>query len=274
MIMSFSREDHMSKRTVMAIPLAGVLVLTLTSCARPASQAAVPVAVYNIRDFGATGIKDDLAQEAIQKAVDACAATGGGTVLIPRGQYTTGTIHLRSHVRLNVESGAVVYSLHDKSRFDKDALLYGEDLVGVTIDGRGVFDGEAGYDRRLKGDHEDDFIRPNQVEMEKLGLPLLRAFPKPDQTGKMVLLVRCTDVRISGVSFVDSPSWTIHPVACERLVIDGVFIRSSLKDGVWADGIDPDGCKDVRISNCTIETGDDALVFYSMDWFGRMKSSS
>ena len=52
------------------------------------------------------------------------------------------------------------------------------------------------------------------------------------------------------------------------MVIDGVYIRSSLKDGVWADGIDPDGCKDVRISNCTIETGDDALVFYSMNWFG------
>jgi polygalacturonase len=104
--------------------------------------------------------------------------------------------------------------------------------------------------------------------MEKLGLPLLRSFPKPDQYGKLVLLVRCTDVRVAGVSFVDSPSWTMHPVQCERLVIDGVRIRTSLKDGVWADGIDPDGCKDVRIANCTIETGDDALVFYSMDWFG------
>jgi hypothetical protein len=75
-------------------------------------------------------------------------------------------------------------------------------------------------------------------------------------------------VRIAGVSFVHSPSWTIHPVACERLVIDGVDIYSSLKEAVWADGIDPDGCRDVRIANCTIETGDDALVFYSMDWFG------
>jgi hypothetical protein len=63
----------------------------------------------------------------------------------------------------------------------------------------------------------------------------------------------------------------MHPVQCERLVIDGVTIRTSLQDGVWADGIDPDGCKDVRISNCTIETGDDALVFYSMDWFGPAK---
>jgi hypothetical protein len=251
--------------------LCGLVAFAMASCGRPAEAPVKPSLVFNIRDFGATGIKDDLAQEAIQKAVDACAASGGGIVYVPPGAYTSGTIHLRSHVRLFVEAGATVYSLHDKSHFDKDALLYGEDLIDVTIEGRGVFDGEGAYDRRLKGDHEDDFIRPNQLEMEALDLPLMRAFPKPDQTGKLVLLVRCVDVRIAGLSFVDSPSWTIHPVQCERLVIDGVFIRSSLADGVWADGIDPDGCKDVRIANCTIETGDDALVFYSMDWFGPAK---
>ena len=118
------------------------------------------------------------------------------------------------------------------------------------------------------GDFHDDFIYPNQVEMEKLGLPLVRSFPKTDQFGKLVLLLRCEDVRITGLTFVDSPSWTMHLYGCRRTVIDGVFIRSSLKDGVWADGIDPDGCQDLRISNCTIETGDDALVFYSMNWFG------
>jgi len=260
----------MSKKMFPVIVLGGLSILALSVCRAPDSGPPVSTtaSVFNVRDFGATGLKDDLAQEAIQKAVDACAAAGGGTVLFPPGQYTSGTIHLRSHVRLLVEAGATVYSLHDKSRFDKDALLYGEDLIGVTIEGRGIFDGEGAYDRRLKGDHEDDFIRPNQLEMEALGLPLMRSFPKPDRTGKMVLLVRCADVRIAGVSFVGSPSWTIHPVACERLVIDGIDIRTSLEDGVWADGIDPDGCKDVRISNCTIETGDDALVFYSMDWFG------
>jgi polygalacturonase len=257
------------RKRMWPIALLAAALLVAAGCKKPAPpEAAVPGPVFDVKAFGATGLKDDLAQEAIQKAVDACAAAGGGTVLVPPGDYTTGTIHLRSHVRLYVEGGATVFSVHDKSRFDKDALLYGEDLAGVTIEGRGTFDGGGAYDRRLKGDHEDDFIRPNQVEMEQLGLPLLRSFPKPDRYGKMVLLVRCTDVRIAGLSFVDSPSWTIHPVQCQRLVIDGVFIRTSLRDGVWADGIDPDGCQDVRIANCTVETGDDALVFYSMDWFG------
>ncbi|MGA2534258.1 MAG: glycosyl hydrolase family 28 protein [Candidatus Aminicenantales bacterium] len=248
-----------------------VLCLTiLTSSVMPAASAdpASGLRIFNVKDYGATGRKADNAQAAIQKAVDACAAAGGGMVYIPPGEYSSGTIHLRSHVRLHAEAGATVYSIHNKALFDKDALLYGEDLDNITIEGRGVFDGEAAYDWRLKGDHQDDFIRPNQLEMEKLGKPLFRSFPKPDQTGKMLLLVRCKDVRISGVSFIDSPSWTMHPVHCERMVIDGIFIRTSLKNGVWADGIDPDCCKDLRISNCAIETGDDALVFYSMDWFG------
>ena len=224
---------------------------------------------FNVRDFGATGKKADNAQAAIQKAIDACAAGGGGMVYFPPGEYTSGTIHLRSHVRVYVEAGATIFSIKDKSAFvkDKEALIYGEDLENITIEGRGTIDGQGEYERRLN-DIEDDFIRPNQLLMEAMGKPLMRSFPKPDGVGKLVLLIRCRDVRISGLSFLRSPSWTIHPVACERLVIDGVYIQSSLKDGVWADGIDPDGCKDVRISNSTIETGDDAIVFYSMNWFG------
>ena len=100
----------------------------------------------------------------------------------------------------------------------------------------------------------------------------MRPFPKgiPNETiyPRLLLLVRCKDVRITGLSFIRSRSWNINPYACERIVIDGIYVHSSLKEGVWADGIDPDGCKDLRISNSTIETGDDALVFYSSNAFG------
>ncbi len=250
----------------MAVGLASLFAEALASGRPPG--AGEGVAVFNIRNFGATGSKSEFAGPAIQKAVDACAAAGGGMVYVPPGDYPSGTIHLRSHVRFYIEAGATIYSVKDKSAFDRDALFYGEDLVNITLEGRGTVNGEAAYERRPKGDHHDDFIYPNQVEMEKLGLPLIRSFPKTNQFGKLVLLLRCRDVRITGLSFIDSPSWTIHPYGCERLVIDGVYIRSSLQDGVWADGIDPDGCRDLRIANSTIETGDDALVFYSMNWFG------
>ena len=224
-------------------------------------------AIYNVRDFGASGMKSDNSQEAIQKAINFCNLSGGGVVLLPAGEYSSGTLHLKSNVTLRIEAGATLYSIKDKSAFDKDALLYAEDAANITIEGRGTVDGQGRYEWH-ENDIEDDFIRPNLNEMVKLGKPLLRSFPKKDQFGKLVLLLRCKNIQIRDLSFIDSPSWTIHPYGCERLVIDNVYIRSSLKDGVWADGIDPDGCKDVRISNCTIETGDDAIVFYSMNWFG------
>lgn len=224
--------------------------------------------IFNVRDFGASGEKSQNAREAIQKAIEACAASGGGLVYFPPGDYSTGTIHLRSKVRVYLEAGATVYSIKDKSAFDNDALFYGEDLTNITLEGRGTINGQAEYEWREKGDFHDDFIYPNQLEMEKIGRPLIRSFPRTNQYGKLVLLIRCRDVLIRGLNFIDSPSWTIHPYGCERLTIDGVYIRSSLKEGVWADGIDPDGCREVRISNSTIETGDDAIVFYSMNWFG------
>jgi hypothetical protein len=104
--------------------------------------------------------------------------------------------------------------------------------------------------------------------MEKAGPPLKRAFPTPESYGNLVLFIHCADVRIAGLSFLHSPSWTMHLFGIDRLVIDGVYVHSSLEAGVWSDGIDPDGCKDVQISNCTIETGDDALVFYSGHSYG------
>jgi len=229
------------------------------------------VAVFNVKDYGATGKKADYAQQAIQKAVDACAKAGGGTVYLPPGEYTSGTIHLRSHVKFYLEEGATLYAAQYDAAFDKSTLLYGEDLENISIEGRGTIDGQAEYEWRLN-DFNDAYIRDNQLLAEKLGKPLMRSFPKDLHTRKvyphMVLLLRSKDVRITGLSFLHSPSWTINPYACERLTIDGVYIQTSLKYGVWADGIDPDGCKDVRISNSTIETGDDAIVFYSSNEWG------
>ncbi len=222
---------------------------------------------FNVRAFGASGNKEDDAQPAIQRAIDACAAAGGGTVYFPPGAYTSGTIHLRSHVRVHVEAGATIYSSKDRARFDKHGLFYGENLQNISLEGRGTIHGQADYVHRLH-DIQDWYIRPNQLLAEQAGVPLMRAFPTPESYGNLVLLAHCADVRIEGLSFLHSPSWTMHLFGCDRLVIDGVYVHTSLQDGVWADGIDPDGCKDVRISNCTIETGDDALVFYSGHSYG------
>lgn len=230
--------------------------------------------IFNVRDYGATGKKGDDARPAIQKAIDECATAGGGTVYLPPGEYTSGQLFLRSHVRFYVEAGATIFVSTDPAAFSKShfaALLSGVDLENISIEGRGVIDGQSSYEWRLS-DLEDDYIRSNQVLMQSLGKPLLRPFPAgfPKETiyPRMVQLIRCRDVRITGLSFIRSRSWNIHPVYCERVVIDGIYIYSNLKEAVWADGIDPEGCSDLRLSNSTIETGDDAVVFYSTNIFG------
>jgi Glycosyl hydrolases family 28 len=251
------------KRLREASPTFLIISAWLVSLPLPA-QTAQPV--FNVKTYGATGRKADSAKAAIQKAIDACAKAGGGTVYLPPGEYTSGTIHLRSHVRFYIASGATLFAAEEDSAYETDGLLFGEDLENITIEGRGTINGQAKYDWRMNV-IDDGYIRDNQKSAEATGVPLMRSFPKGMGVRKiyphMIKLLRCRDVRIAGLSIIDSPSWTIYPYACERLRIDGIYVHTDQKLGVWADGIDPDGCKDVIIANSVIETGDDAIVFYS-----------
>lgn len=230
--------------------------------------------VYNVKDYGATGSKQNDARPALQQAIDACGKSGGGTVYLPPGEYTSGQLHLRSGVRLYLEAGATLFASLEGRQYDpppKSALLIGEDLHDIALEGRGTIDGQASYIWK-PNDFNDFYIRPNQLQMEAAGKPLLRAFPSgyPTETvnPRLVLLLRCQDVRIAGLKFIRSRSWTINPYACKRIILDGVYIYSSAKEGVWADGFDPDGCQDVRVANSTIETGDDSIVLWSSNIWG------
>jgi hypothetical protein len=78
----------------------------------------------------------------------------------------------------------------------------------------------------------------------------------------------CTDIRITGLSFVYSPSWTMAFHQCERLTLDGIFVHTKLNEAVWADGIDLDGCKDVCVANSTIVSADDCFAIFSGDFWG------
>jgi hypothetical protein len=224
--------------------------------------------VFNVRDFGTTGKKADDAQPAIQKAIDAAAQAGGGCVYLPPGQYTSGTLFLRSHVNVYLESGATLFGSEDPVAFDKqrvkskDALFFGENLEDIAIGGRGTVDGQAKY-----------IWAPDTIERsfshKKLivasGSSQMRSYPAgfPDRTvyPHLVWLGHSTNIRITGVSFLRSPSWTFSFYDCTRIVVDGVYLYTSLKEAVWADGIDIVSSKDVSISNSTIITGDDCIVF-------------
>src|SRR5208282_232802 len=81
------------------------------------------VQIFNVKNYGATGNKADDGQKAIQSAVDACAKAGGGTVYVPPGEYTSGTIHLRRHVRFFIDAGATLYASTDPALYDQPTLF-------------------------------------------------------------------------------------------------------------------------------------------------------
>src|SRR4030042_4316668 len=101
-----------------------MMVSTLPSVRAQDTPTVRALSVFNVKDVGATGTKADNAREAIQRAVDACAEAGGGMVYLPPGEYTSGTIHLRGHVRFFIEAGATLFASREKQDSDKDALFY------------------------------------------------------------------------------------------------------------------------------------------------------
>jgi hypothetical protein len=226
------------------------------------------MAVFNIKDYGATGNKSDNATPAIQKAIDAAAAAGGGVVYIPPGEFTSGTLNLRSHVDIYLESGSTLFASEDPKAFDsqkvnsKDALFFGDNLEDIAIGGHGTVEGQAKY-----------FWAPDTIERSFLHKKLVVAlgksqmrsypagFPKRTIYPHLIWLGHAKDITISGVRFLHSPSWTFAFYDCQRLNIDNVYLYTSLKEAVWADGIDMNSCKEVSISNSTIMTGDDCIVF-------------
>ncbi len=238
---------------------------------------ATGISIFNVKDYGATGVRTDNATPSIQKAIDACAQAGGGMVYLPPGEYTSGTLHLRSHVRFHIEGGATLYASKDMSLFagqaiaSKTALLFADHVDDVTLEGRGTVDGQGAYVWKID-DLDDPFVRSSKNLMRSMGKSLLRAFPEgyPDRKiyPHLVWMGESTNIRITGLSFINSPTWTMGFYGVERMVIDGIYCYTKPNDAVWADGIDMDGCKDVHISNSSITTGDDCIVFVSGDFWG------
>jgi polygalacturonase len=201
-------------------------------------------------DHGANGDGEFLNTAAIQSAIDQCNEEGGGTVYVPAGRFRTGTIILKSHVSLYLEAGAIILgstelidypeiypafrSYTDVNYVDK-SLIYAEKAENISIGGRGYIDGQG---------EEDVFDLPGRENYKK------RPY--------MVRMIECRNVRISGISLINSPMWVQHYLACEDLVIDGISVKSLVNQN--NDGIDIDCCSRVRISNCDINSGDDAIV--------------
>ena len=218
-------------------------------------------------EFGATGRRADPATRALQRAIDACHAKGGGTAYVPPGEYTTGTLELKDNVTLYLEAGATLLVSQDPAEFPRTrALIHAEGARRIALRGRGRIDGLARYEWGLPEAHDVEIEREQELA-RRAGVDMRRWLRRGLQA-LTVVLVRCRDVLIEDVAIDDSTLWAMRLWGCDGVVVRGVTITSDLQKGANSDGIDVDGSRNVRISDCRITTGDDAIVLKSgtIDW--------
>lgn len=208
-----------------------------------------------ITAYGAVGDAKTLNTAMIQKAIDACHQSGGGKVIFPAGTFLSGTVVIKDNVTLQLEQNAVLLGsidLEDYKNLDPFteglgidvgwALVVAVDAKNIGIEGEGVIDGQGSA---LKARHILTDTRP---EGQRWGR---RPF--------LLRVVRCTGVTVKGVTLKYAGAWTSHYFQSRQILIENIKIVSV---GVaHNDGIGIDGSQQVRIKNCDIVSGDDALVF-------------
>lgn len=228
------------------MPLLGWL---LTSCMMQKENEKV----YNIMDYGAIGDGTTDDARALQAAIDACSRDGGGQVLVPGGRtFMCSPFRLASYVELHLQPGARLLASPDEKVYTESAFrqnrgegmmwISGKDLKQVSITGTGCIDGNG---VAFMGQELED-----SYELK----PVTDVDPRPH----VLTLIGVERVVMRDVTLCNSPYWTVHLVGCNDVTISGISILNSLKirNG---DGIDVDHSRNVRISDCHIESGDDCI---------------
>lgn len=203
----------------------------------------------SVKDYGATGDGSSLDGPAIQAAIDAAGASGGGEVLLPPGGYVSGSLVLRDGVALMLERGATLLG----SRDPRDYPLIESRWEGMTRVGHGPLIGA--YGARGVCVRGGGTIDGRGEEWWRLFREGSLRYPRP----RLAYFDRCDGVALEGFEARNSPSWTIHPVRSHNVSIRGLSIVNP-PDSPNTDGIDPDSCRSVRIADCLISVGDDCIA--------------
>lgn len=201
--------------------------------------------VHNVLEYGAFGDGERKDTLAVQSAIDTATSEGGGTVLIPSGKtVVVGTIYLKDNVTLHLENGGTLLGSPDIADYANDThknmyknephmdrcLIFARNACSFSITGNGVIDGNG---------HPENFTNKNG------GRPMLIRF------------LECQNISIRDVFIKNPAAWVSAWLYCDEINVDGIRILSRVNHN--GDGLDFDGCTNVRVSNSSFNTSDDSI---------------
>lgn len=233
----------------------------------------------SILDFGAISDGVSLNTEAIQSAINKCAESGGGQVNVPAGVYKTGTVWLRDNVELHLELGAELLASDNiddyndpeayeqnfgavKEQWTGKHLIIAHEINNCAITGFGTINGNC-----------QAFVVEGRSSEGKVygwchGISLLKDETK-QRPGQLICFIESKNIKVMDVTIKNSPCWSCFIHGCEYVQVRGVKINNP----IWmknSDGIDIDSSRYVTVSDCIIETGDDAITLRGAE--GRLKN--
>ncbi|MFT7612836.1 MAG: parallel beta-helix repeat protein [Parvicellaceae bacterium] len=214
---------------------------------------------YNVIDFGAKDDGATLSTLAIQKAIDQASADGGGRVVIPKGFFLIGSLVLKNNVELHLEKKATLLGSTNPSDYLKInrwiAMIMADNAQHISITGKGIIDGQ-GYEI---ASIIDSLFYCGEVDSSSYTLKEKR--PSVKIRPQIIEMVYCNFVNIKGITLKNAASWVQSYFGCTHLIIDNIEVES---DTYWNnDGIDIIDCKNVRITNCVINSSDDGICLKS-----------
>ncbi len=259
--------------------LVATLLLSQTIFSQSSAADSGDKGYFNVRSYGAVGDGKNLDSPAIDKAIQAAADAGGGTVIIPSGHFLSGTIHLLSNIHLIIDMGAVIQAApQNMNAYDepehwegtayqdgghtyfRNSLIYGEGLTNVSITGFGFIDGTA----LSAGDGQQDTVSGFK-DWQHPELANTNSTLKLARLGnKAIALKLCRNVVLRDITIFRGGHFAILTTGCDNMTVDNVTMDTN------RDGIDIDCCRNVMVSNCRINSpNDDGLCPKSTFALGR-----
>jgi polygalacturonase len=223
-----------------ALSLSWLIVNTIQADSLPSHE-------FNVRESGAKGDGKTLDTDAIQKALDECGKAGGGIVHFPAGTYLSKPIVLRSSTTVQLDAGATLLATDDPADFAGSTsnsfipFVGGKKLHDVTITGQGIIDGSGAK----------WWIPAEAARQKTPGYTL----PRPN----LVVLTGCTNLRVENITLQNSPKFHLVPTDCDGVVVSNVTVLAPAH-AANTDAIDPSACRNVLITKCRIDVGDDNIA--------------